>query len=235
MEYAELSPWVRWPIGLGFLVFILFVVFYAEARKRRAWRDFARARKLHYHQDGFNLLSLPDDCFLATKASARGEATVGELIRGVRDGVEVALFEVRWFTDSSSGPRQQGYSQIVVAVRREGVPLPRFVLRPEKWRHKLGEILGGEDIDFVTNPGFSRRYLLRGMDEHGLRQAFTEPVLAFYEARPGRVSEGYGDTLYHYLPTRMLRRVPVKPRQLARLLEEGVELHRLLTAAVPRA
>ena len=37
-----------------------------------------------------------------------------------------------------------------------------FEMRPENLLNKIGAALGRQDIDFDSNPEFSRRYLLRG-------------------------------------------------------------------------
>jgi len=61
--------------------------------------------------------------------------------------------------DRTSGEQTQ-----TVALEKNSKTLPNFELRPERLHHKIGSLLGYQDIDFADRPEFSRKYLLRGDD-----------------------------------------------------------------------
>ncbi|MFM7329462.1 MAG: hypothetical protein ACKO3B_12085, partial [Bacteroidota bacterium] len=61
--------------------------------------------------------------------------------------------------------------------------LPDFALEPEGLWSKFAELTIGKDIDFGDQPGFSRKYYLRGRDESAIRSFFTPELRSFLENR----------------------------------------------------
>ncbi|MFA4947427.1 MAG: hypothetical protein WC674_02830, partial [Candidatus Krumholzibacteriia bacterium] len=100
-----------------------------------------------------------------------------------------------------------------------GRNLPAFTMRPENVFHKLGSMMGYQDIDFESNPVFSKKYLLRGPDDAAIRNAFTSRVLMFFESEPGLCVEADGRKLIVYRHS-----VRTKPEVLRESLEKGVQI-----------
>ncbi len=85
-------------------------------------------------------------------------------------------------------------------------------LRPESFLDKIGDLLGGQDIDFPHRPGFSKRYYLRAYaadgelakegdaPEFGVRALFGDPVLNRLEQQERGVLPGRARRLGAHLP-----------------------------------
>ncbi len=71
------------------------------------------------------------------------------------------------------GKSTQTYNQTLVIFQSPRLQTPRFRLKPEGWLSKVGELFGGQDIDFDDSPEFSQKYVLAGDDEEAIRQFFN--------------------------------------------------------------
>ncbi len=113
----------------------------------------------------------------------RGHGRKGwNLMTGKAGGAAVALFDYRYTT--GGGKNSHTWTQ-TVAVFPEAGGLPEFLLAPEHWWDKIGEILGHKDIDFEASPEFSKHYLLKGPDESAIRAAFGAEALGFFGGHQG--------------------------------------------------
>jgi hypothetical protein len=139
------------------------------------------------------------------------------LMRGsVRDS-NVSIFDYQYTV--GGGKNQHTYRQTVFSVQMEGRNLPAFSMRPENVFHKLGSMMGYQDIDFEGNPVFSKKYLLRGPDEAAIRSAFTSRVMTFLESESGLSVEADGRTLIVYRHSRS-----VKPEAVREFVETGMRI-----------
>ena len=121
-------------------------------------------------------------------------------------------------------------AQTVIWFRSTQLSLPSFVMRPEHVFHKIGSAFGYQDIDFESNrtaADFSKKYLLRGGDEHAIRSLFKDNVLDFFATHPGKlVLEGRDERLILYRPMQLIR-----PENISVFLEEGLEVFRLFVSS----
>jgi hypothetical protein len=123
---------------------------------------------------------------------------------------------------------QQGkakVAQTVVLFRARELRLPDFSLRPEHLGHKIGGLMGLQDIDFEQFPRFSSSYLLQGKDESRIRALFTPSLLYFFEQNPGLAVDGSGDRLVFLRPKKRL-----KPEQWQQHLAEARQVLALFAA-----
>ena len=122
------------------------------------------------------------------------------------------------------GRSRHDYRQTVAAFKFLAA-LPQFDLRPENFLHRIGSAFGYQDIDFDSNPEFSKRYLLRG-DEEQVRRLFTPSLLMFFEQlEKGWSVETSGPWLMAYRLGKQL-----KPQ--ADLFREFIERTSSIAAAV---
>jgi hypothetical protein len=149
---------------------------------------------------------------------------VSNLLRGMTQELEVAIFDYTYIT--GSGKHRHVWNHSVICFQFEGPGLPPFSLRPENVGHKIGAWFGYQDIDFDTHSDFSRKYLLRGGDENAVRGLFTGAVLDFYEEKPGVCTEGAGHTLVFYRQA-----VRVRPQAIRSFMEEGFAVLSLYRSA----
>jgi hypothetical protein len=109
------------------------------------------------------------------------------MLYGDVDGMRAAVFDYAYVV--GHGKNRHRYYQTVAYYQSNKLRLPFFSLRPENTFHKIFGAFGYQDIDFGNRPEFSSRYLLRGQDENGIRRAFTDAVLSFYETNLGLSTE----------------------------------------------
>ncbi len=176
---------------------------------------------------GFDFLPKGDGRFLSELGGfhlfSQGHSRyLYNLMRGEANGMEVSIFDYRYTI--GAGKHQHTYNQTVVCFVVPDADLPQFSLRPENIWHKIGQLFGYQDINFDSHPVFSRNYLLRGADEAGIRDLFTDDVLEFYEKRTGLSTEGTDDLLLFY---RHAKRV--EPNNVHGFLEDGFKVMALFT------
>lgn len=108
-----------------------------------------------------------------------GSMPVYSLMRGERDGFEIAVFD---FHARAMGERREPISTKIL-IRSEKLKLPSFLLRPKTLHDKMySQILGWQDIEFTDDyPIFSQSYVLQGRDAHAIREFFSHLVIAYFE------------------------------------------------------
>ena len=97
-------------------------------------------------------------------------------------------------------------------------------MRAEHIGHRIAGVFGMQDIDFPERPEFSRRYLLRGSDEGGIRAVFTPTVQDFFEAYEGIGAASSGQRLY------LWRGIIAAPDEVETLMAMAIDLRRRLSA-----
>jgi hypothetical protein len=142
---------------------------------------------------------------------------IRNLMRGTIRDSSVAVFDYQYTV--GAGKNRHTWTQTVVSLHPQGRSLPAFSMRPERVWHKLGSMMGYQDIDFETNPGFSKKYLLRGPDDAAVRSAFTMRVLMFFEAEEGLCVEADGRALIVYRHS-----TRTKPEALREFIEKGIRI-----------
>jgi hypothetical protein len=145
-----------------------------------------------------------------------------------RDGRQVAVFDYQYTT--GAGKSQRTWKQTVAHVHAPGLDLPAFVLRPENVFHKIGGMFGYQDIDLDTDPDFSGRYLLRGVDEAAIRALFTADVRDFYDRHAKSCTEAAGADLFFWRTDRR-----VAPEDVAGFVDEALVLTDRLQSAAAAA
>jgi hypothetical protein len=153
-------------------------------------------------------------------------------LRGVRNGMDVVLFDYSYTTQHGIGrgfefkpsgviKNYSRYSQSVAAIRLREKVLPQFEMSPEGLVQKVGALMGMQDIDFESHPEFSRRYRLRGKSEEAVRRVFTPQVLGYFSQAPGWSLEANGEWLVCYRGRQMA------PDELDTFLEETTRIARI--------
>lgn len=129
----------------------------------------------------------------------------------------------------SSGNSNAIYRQTVFFRYSKAIALPHFQLVPEKWYHRLGNLLGMQDIDFVAYPEFSQNYLLQGMDEPYIRYHFEHPEMIRFFNNHSRFSmEGMNFLMIAYMNNVLLYREDIK-----RLIHLGNTIHDFFSDKTP--
>src|SRR2546423_7725946 len=113
---------------------------------------------------------------------------------GEANGVKAALFDYIYVT--GYGKNSQTHYQSVAYLEPPNLRAPYFSLRPEGFFTKFLTAFGYQDIDFGQRPEVSKKYLLRGQDEQGIRQAFNDQMLSFFERYEGTSVDAGNNQLF---------------------------------------
>jgi hypothetical protein len=97
--------------------------------------------------------------------------TASNIVRRQADQLDVVIYDYRYTV--GHGKSAQTPHQTVVMFHSPKLQTPRFILKPEGWLNKIGELFGGQDIDFDEAPEFSKKYVLAGDNESAIREFFT--------------------------------------------------------------
>jgi hypothetical protein len=115
-----------------------------------------------------------------------------DAMTGTSGGLQASLFDYTYRVGKST------VTQTLAAFTQD-LPLPPFAMRPENIFDRIGDAILHNDIDFDSNPEFSKRYLLKSPDEAGTRRLFTPSVLTYLEQlQTNWHIEGTGPTLMVY-------------------------------------
>lgn len=186
---------------------VAFALFRVERRRKEALRGLAPQLGLSYSEESTRELARDIRDF---PSLPRQGARLRNLMKGPSGRSEVAVFDWTFRRGKAT------VTQTVALFRSPKLRLPDFSLRPESLGHKIGGLLGYQDIDFEHFPQFSSNYLLRGPEEGRIRSLFTPGLLSYFEQHPGLAVDGSGDRLVFLRPNKRLR-----PEQWQQHLEEG--------------
>ena len=167
----------------------------------------------------FELLWRPDTTYgFAVRHLVRGHSSVGE----------VCLFDFRYNSVDANS-----FDQTVAVFCLAG-SLPQFSIVPkgvlERAFFAAASAVGlKRDIDFPSQPGFTRRQLVRGPDESAVRTLFSAPVLELWGSLEPREWSacGAGRWLLVYRDHHL-----VPPRQLSGFLRQAEIIARAFAGEV---
>jgi hypothetical protein len=182
------------------LVLVIAGVVYARAQARKRTQALeALALQIGFRFQGDDWSDQSPAPQLGTALFNRGSGRrFDNIMTGEYGGFRVAIFDYRYTVNS--GKSSYTYSQTVAAFMQQ-LWLPLFELRPEGFFDKVGDFFVHRDIDFESNPEFSRRYLLRGPEPEKIRALFSPALLSFFEGFAAEDKwhvEGNGTSLLLY-------------------------------------
>ncbi|HFA51243.1 MAG TPA: hypothetical protein ENJ95_19700 [Bacteroidetes bacterium] len=122
----------------------------------------------------------------------------------------------------STGKSAHTYYQTFFFMQSKELGLPEMLIYPEKFFHKIGSLLGMQDIDFEEWPEFSSKFLVQG-DEWGVRRLMDEGITKFFLSQKNWCLESIGFYLVFYR-----KKALVKPRSIKVLYNKGMELYEYL-------
>ena len=155
-----------------------------------------------------------------TSLLQRSRGKFSNVMTGESGGLQIGLFDYTYPMGKSSVTQ-------TVATFSQDIQLPPFALRPENLLDRIGDAMFHNDIDFDSNPEFSKRYLLRSPDEANTRKLFTPSLLTYLEQfQTEWCIEGTGSTLIVYRGGR-----PVSPVDVPAFLEETSRIARTFFAS----
>jgi len=143
----------------------------------------------YLEKDDWGLLQLLKGFHLFRKGSRKRITNLLSREGGL-EGLKVNVFDYRYII--STGKSAKRFKQTVFFVQSKALALPEFWMRPEHILHKVGNMIGLEDINFKEHPEFSNQYYLKGVDEELIRYAFQDEVLHYFTIEKNWYLEGIG-------------------------------------------
>ena len=165
--------------------------------RQRNLAELARKLEFTFHEtDDYGLLRQLSDFKLFQEGHSRKVERILRRQDGLMD-FDISIFDYSYKKWSGTSSRALQY-QTVFFLQSAKLSLPELQMQPETLAHKLGELLGFSDIDFVRYPKFSGQYRLTGEDEEYIRHHFNDDVLNYFTINKGWSMEGLGFYLLFY-------------------------------------
>jgi hypothetical protein len=205
--------------GVLALMAVIITVSVLHAKKRtRELTEVAQQIGFRFVGKNWSGLSLSSQSKISLLQRTRGRFS--NVMTGSSGGLQIALFDYTYQVGKSS------LTQTIAAFSQDQ-QLPPFALRPENFFDRIGDAIVHNDIDFDSNPEFSKRYLLKSPDDAGTRKLFTPSLLTYLEQfQSNWCIEGTGSTLIVYRGGR-----PVSPADVPAFFEETSRIARTFFAS----
>ena len=130
---------------------------------------------------------------------------------------DISVFDYRYVTGGSKDRRVR--KQTVMSVESTSLVHPVFNLRPEEFWSKVEAAFGGQDIDFVEHPDFSKKYVLKGESEEEIRIYMDTMLLDFFAAQNKICCEAREGAILYY---HSYKRVGPDAEKLQQFMEESM-------------
>jgi hypothetical protein len=184
-------------LGLFVLVGVLMMATWKREQARTArFGDVALSMGLSFEPRGdLDQLRALADLPLYDRGHSRRARNV---VSGRLHDDRVTLMDYRYTV--GSGKHQKTHAQTVVVFPGAAHHLPDMQISPENFFHVIGQVFGYQDIDFESNPEFSKRYLVRGPDETAIRAALQPGALSLLASLSGWAIEVRSGSVGVYRP-----------------------------------
>ncbi|MGI6417558.1 MAG: hypothetical protein ACOX1P_18025 [Thermoguttaceae bacterium] len=209
--------------GIGvFIIGVIVLTRWFEKKRRDAWRQAADELGILFAGEQNDVISRCG----GMKVFSRGHSqSFRNAIEGDAGDTRITIGDYRYIT--GSGKNRSTHNQTVCVLESSEMDAPHcFLRRAVALFDKIGAMLGGQDIDFAEDPAFSKAFVLQGEDEAAIRGLFDDRVRAWFVRQKGAnfCFEAWGNRLVFH------RGRQEKPREARRLLQEALEIMRLLAA-----
>ncbi|MCP9236087.1 hypothetical protein [Lewinella sp. JB7] len=190
--------------------------------RQQSLRELAARRAYEYcATDERGLHRQLEDFRLANRGRKQAITNVLRIQQGLLDH-DVHIFDYSY----QEYAHQHTIYQTVLFLQSPRLVLPELRLQPETLLHKLGELFGVHDIDFIRYPKFSKQYRLTGEDEDFIRHHFDDDVLNYFTLHKGWSLEGIGYYMILYKQGILL-----PPEEIESLYRRGLDVSNLFTTA----
>lgn len=229
-----MDVWIAISVFVALVALMIGSGYVFRNRALTAWKSVAEELGFQFHEKGdSSLLDRLDGSRLGSPQSEDRHIR-GPALRRKVDGQEIIIFGLSHCHRTKHGSARRIKSTVFLLESTE-LDLPQFVAIPEAWLQKLGNLFGGEDIDFTDYPKFSGKFILRGEDETAIRQVMTDEVLRAFEEHTaigisGPTFDGYGQQLFVY----KYDKIACSAADLRNLLDAGLNVAKPLTRATQR-
>jgi hypothetical protein len=217
-----MTPAVALVIGIAVAVLVLVLVLV----NRKMERERTEALRQLAETAGLTFDPRSDVAALQARGSlqlfARGHSKrVTNVMRGRLDGQEIAVFDYQFTT--GSGKNAHTTHETVVMLPAANGSLPDLQLAPENFITRIGESFGYQDIDFDSNPEFSRKYVVKGPDAAAIRARLYPNATSYFGEHEGWTVEVLSGSVGIYRANRR-----PKAEEMRAFIEEALGAARTL-------
>lgn len=209
----------------GFIIFLfIFAIIFALKKEKQRTENWKQTAK----DIGFEFAEKDNSCvyrysFFKTFSTGR-RRKARNVMTGKNGDIAISVMDYQYTT--GSGKNSRTYHYTVCIFEKEGLGLPNCYLRMQiAFFDFLGKVFGGQDIDFVEDPDFSKSFVLQGDDEKAVREVFNDNVRRGFLDYKGKnfIFEGHNDV---FLINKGKR---IKPEELMVILEDAYKIMDMLT------
>lgn len=210
-------------IGFSIFLFVCIIVFAIKREKQRSenWKQMAKDIGFDF-ADKDNSYILKYNFFKTFSTGSSRKAK--NVMTGKNGDIGITVMDYEYSTGSGKNRRTHHYT--VCIFEKQGLALPNCYLRMQiAFFDFLGKVFGGQDIDFVEDPEFSKSFVLQGDDEKAVREVFNDNVRRGFLDYKGKnfIFEGNNDL---FLINKGKR---IKPEELMVILEDAYKIMDMLT------
>lgn len=199
---------------------MLFYTGSQRAARTAALQSVAGELELDFSErDEWGMRSLLGDFELFQKGHRRKITNILSKTSGLMEE-KVNIFDYQFTI--STGKSSRTYYQTVFFMQSKELELPEMLIYPENFFHKIGSLLGMQDIDFEEWKSFSDQFLLQG-DEWRIRRLMNEEIARFFLVQKNWCLESLGYYLVFYR-----RKSLVEPHAVKSLYAKGLRLYEQL-------
>jgi hypothetical protein len=167
---------------VAFIGLIAYVGMVQERKRADAMQQVATVMGFSYAKDDAGA-GLPPRAATLPLFDRGHSRKAKNLLGGTLADHPVTVLDYTYVT--GSGKNRSIHRQTVALFSEAAGGLPDFEMVPENVFHKIGAVFGYQDIDFPEDEEFSKRYLLRGLDEPAIRGTFSSAARMLLLQSPG--------------------------------------------------
>ena len=150
------------------------------------------------------------------------DKTITNEIWGEYKGKNLSVFGYRYSTDTEANDSRTVNKQTLISIETNNNSIPDFELVPASVFHKLGTFFNDKKVELIAHPEFSKKFLLRGDDDQGIRDFFTDSIVEIFRDKLDVSVESKSNILLLYRNSKLC-----KSSEISRFLEEGDDIYRV--------
>ena len=152
-----------------FIVAAVAIVLLYERKRKKEIKDDCLANGFSYEEKSDMLAKFIKGYWIGSNGWAHSCSTV---CSGTMCGIHFSLMDYYYHIGGKNG----GRTETLCIFHCPDFNVPHFFIREEFFFDGIAEFFGGQDIDFLDDPTFSDKFLLRGEDEVAVRKYFKYGV-----------------------------------------------------------
>jgi hypothetical protein len=233
----NLVPIFIFAFVIGIIILAVVVTNHFEKKRREAIKQFAAQRGFTYEEehegfgDGATIFGIGvGQAPLVNGSNAQPWLNDNLFLRGhsrhinnylSKNTDEQIIFDYTYTV--GSGKHKSTYYQTVFVIKNKPA-FADFQLSRENIFDKMLSVIGFKDINFDADSDFSKKYLLKGKDEQGIRKIFNPEARRnlLLNNRFGNINSINGYTLL-YFPSKT-----IKPEEFGLNLDSAIQINNLL-------